>query len=158
MGTFDQALAKSLETGESKDLARVIIFGSEDLEKAHVKAHFRLNPKTGRREFIKDYDDARHKDEVHIAFKKGDKVKVNNPKSKHHGKTMEVTGYSDKYDVVRGNIDGEKYSNDFHADHLEHHDGKADAGAPPDLTLHFPDGTYSKISNVWSERASITPR
>jgi len=120
MGAYDEALAKSLETGDSTDLVRVGIFG--DLEKAHVKAHFRLNAKTGRREFIKDYDDARHKSEVHVSFHKGHKVKVNNPKSKHHGKTMEVTGYSEKYDVVRGKVEGAKHAVDFHADHLAHHD------------------------------------
>lgn len=129
MGLYDEALAKSLETGDTKDLARVMFFGAENLEKAHIKAHFRLNTKTGKREFIKDYDDARHKDEVHVSFHKGHKVKVNNPKSKHHGKMMEVTGYSEKYDVVRGKIDGEKNSVDFHADHLEHHGDKADTPA-----------------------------
>ena len=120
MGAYDEALAKSFETGDAIDLGRIAIFGAEDLFKAHVKAHFRLNPKTGRREFIKDYDDARHKDQIHISFHKGDKVKVNNPRSKHHGKTMKVTGYSDKYDVVRGKVEGNKNSVDFHADHLEH--------------------------------------
>ncbi len=124
MGAYDEALAKSIDTGDCKDLGRLL---GGDLIKAHIKAHFRVNPKTGRREFIKDYDDARHKDEVAVSFHKGHKVKVNNPKSKHHGKTMEVSGYSDKYDVVRGKIEGEKHAVDFHADHLEHHDSK-DAG------------------------------
>ncbi len=51
-------------------------------------------------------------------FSQGDRAKINNPKSKHHGKTMEVTGYSDKYDVVRGKIEGEYV--DFKVDFLEH--------------------------------------
>jgi hypothetical protein len=128
MGFYDEALAKSLETGDSTDLGRVF---TGDLEKAHIKAHFRLNSKTGKREFIKDYDDARHKDEVHASFHKDHNVKVNYPKSKHHGKTMHVSGYSEKYDVVRGRIEGEKHPVDFHADHLAHHDAKAEEKAEP---------------------------
>lgn len=122
MAAYDQTLAKSLLTGDSKDLGKMI---GGDLEKAHVKAHFRLNPKTGRREFIKDYDDARHKDQVHVAFHKGHKVKVNNPRSKHHGKAGTITSYSDKYNEV-----GVKFDDGGHGlhkpDHVDHHGAKAD--------------------------------
>jgi len=119
MGAYDEALAKSLEAGNGKPLESLFTI---NLEKAHIKAHFRLNPKTGRREFIKDYDDARHKGEVVASFHQGDKVVVNNPKSKHHGKELVVSGYSEKYDCVRGKVAGEKYSVDAHADHLDHPD------------------------------------
>ena len=144
MGAYDQALVKSLETGNSRDLGYVGIYG--DLEKAHIKAHFRLNPKTNRREFIKDYDDTRHKGQVHVSFHKGHKVKVNNPRSKHHNKVMEVTGYSEKYDVVRGKIEGEKHAVDFHADHIEHHDSKGSA-KPDTSSTKIPDVDFSKMSD-----------
>ena len=119
MGAYDEALAKSLEAGNGKPLEQ---FFTIDLEKSHIKAHFRLNPKTGKREFIKDYDDARHKGEYDISFHKGDKVLVNKPASRHHGKELTVTSFSEKYGVS-GKIAGEKYSTEMHPDHLEHHSG-----------------------------------
>ena len=118
MGAYDEALAKSLETGDGKALERFLYI---DLEKAHIKAHFRLNPKTGKREFIKDYDDSRHKDEVDISFRKGDKVRIDHPKSKHHGKELVVTSYSEKYGIS-GKVEGEKYAVEMHPDRLSHLD------------------------------------
>ena len=95
----------------------------EDLTKAHVKAHFKRDPKTGKLIFIKDYDDERHKHLVHAIFKKGDKVKVNNPKSKHHDKEVVVSGYNEKYGVST-KVPGQKHAGEFHPHHLDHVDVK----------------------------------
>lgn len=64
----------------------------DDLEKAHVKAHFRRDPKTGKLHFIKNYDNKIHgkaDHEIHA----GTTMRINNPKSKHHGKVAEIKGY-----------------------------------------------------------------
>ncbi len=90
-----------------------------DLEKAHIKAHFRRNAKTGKLEWIKDYDDSRHAHEVAAIFEKGDKAVVNKPGSKHHGKTVHVSSYTDKYNKVRTVVPGTTYQTDFDPDHLE---------------------------------------
>jgi len=118
MGAYDEALAKSLSTGDSRDLGDIV--QGEHLEKAHVQAHFRRNPKTGALEHIADYDDARHAAETAFSVKAGDKMRVNNPKSKFHGKTVEVLHYSDKYNCVRTKAEGLKHTADFKPELLEH--------------------------------------
>ena len=103
---------------------------SLDLIKAHVKAHFKRDPKTGKLIFIKDYDDKRHKHLLHTIFKKGDKVKVNKPKSKHHGKEVEVASYNEKYGIAT-KVPGQKHAGEFHPHHLGHVDSKNKVAAAP---------------------------
>lgn len=121
MGIYDDALAKALTGGGSKDLHSVFI-GQPicDLEKAHVKAHFRRDPKTGKLIHVADFDDSRHKGEEFHKIQKGDKMRVNNPRSKHHGKVVEVLHYSDKYGDVRTKAEGQNHTADFKPHHLEH--------------------------------------
>jgi len=125
MGIYDQLLAKSLEGGDSKSLGTFAYYG-EEFEKSHVKAHFRRD-KTGKLLFIKDYDDARHKSEVEHTIEQGEKFKINNPKSKHHGKEFTVRAYNEhndksgKKEHVSGLVDGVR--SDLKPEHLEHIDG-----------------------------------
>lgn len=120
MGKYDQFLAKSLETGNSKDLNA--LFYGEDMEKSHVKAHFRRD-KNGKLQFIKDYDDARHKDEVHHTIEAGEKYEIDNPKSKHHGKVFTAKRYHEnnektgKAHYVAGHVDGQR--SDLKPHHLK---------------------------------------
>ncbi len=89
------------------------IFMDADLEKKiHVKAHFRRDPATGKLIFIKDYDATKHGAPDHV-LAAGDKVVVDNPKSKHHGKELHITGFCDTYNCVRGKIDGKVAPADF---------------------------------------------
>jgi len=90
-----------------------------DLEKGHVKAHFRLDQRTGKRVFIKDFDNNKHQHLVHASFHAGDTVKVTNPKSKHFGKEFTVKSYNDKYNTIYVSIPGQKHSGDFRPEHLE---------------------------------------
>lgn len=78
----------------------------EGLQKAHVKAHFRRDPKTGKLVFIPDYDDKRHKSELEAEFHKGVKVKIT--EGKHAGKEGVVTSYSEKYHEVGISVPGDK--------------------------------------------------
>lgn len=91
-----------------------------DLEKAHVKAHFRRNPATGKLEFIEDYDDSRHAHEVEATFSRGDIVRVNNPKSKHHGKKAVIGSYSSKYNELRADIEGQSHQLQIPVHHVVH--------------------------------------
>jgi len=104
-----------------------------DLVKAHVKAHFRRDPKTGKLLFIKDYDSKVH-GKADLEFHQGHQVRVNNPRSKFHGQVMTVRHYSDKYNVVRLNIPGKNHTADFEPHQLEHHTpvaGSASPATPP---------------------------
>lgn len=130
MGAYDEALAKSLSTGDSRDLGSLV--QGERLEKAHVQAHFRRNPKTGALEHIADYDDSRHAAETALSVKAGDKMQVNNPKSKFHGKAVEVLHYSDKYNCVRTKAEGVKHTADFKPEHLERLEAKK--GKPAEVS------------------------
>lgn len=90
-----------------------------DLEKALRKAHFRRDPKTGKLIYVHEHtlkDGKGHDHEV----ESGKKMRVNNPRSKHHGKTVEVKSYNHKYDSVYVNIEGQNHPGDFRPDHLEH--------------------------------------
>jgi pyruvate/2-oxoglutarate dehydrogenase complex dihydrolipoamide acyltransferase (E2) component len=107
----------------------VVLQKGGDLQKAHVQAHFKRDPKTGKLIFIKDYDDTRHKHLVDKTFKAGHTVKIINPKSRHFGKMMEVTSYSGKYDTLRGKIVGSGETGDFRPHQVDHHDPAA-AAAP----------------------------
>lgn len=105
MGQYDDALAKAL-TGDGYSELNAVCRGLYsgggfvgEMQKAHVKAHFRRDPKTGKLVHIPDYDDARHKSELEAEFHKGTKVKIT--EGKHAGKTGKVTSYSgDKYHEV----------------------------------------------------------
>lgn len=103
--------------------------GGELIEKGHVKAHFRRDAKSGKMVFIKDHDVARDAPADH-SIGKGDKMRVNNPKSKHHGKFVEVKSYSDKYDSVYVIHDGGQ-AGDFRPHHLEHVESGGAAKAEP---------------------------
>lgn len=100
-----------------------------DLIKAHVKAHFRRDPKTGKLLFIKDYDSKVH-GKADVEFHQGHQVRVNNPRSKFHGQVMTVRHYSDKYNVVRLNIPGKNHTADFEPHQLEHHTPAAGSATP----------------------------
>lgn len=103
--------------------------GGELMEKGHVKAHFRRDAKSGKMVFIKDHDVARDAPADH-SIGKGDKMRVNNPKSKHHGKLVEVKSYSDKYDSVYvSHVGGQ--AGDFRPHHLEHVESGSAAKAEP---------------------------
>lgn len=94
MGAYDDALAKALG-GQGFDELNGVMRGQHfdmGLEKAHVKAHFRRDPKTGKLSHIADYDDSRHKHELAAEFHKGTKVKITS--GKHAGKEGKVTSYS----------------------------------------------------------------
>ena len=89
-----------------------------DLVKGHVKAHFRKD-KNGKLVFVHEHqlkDGLGHDWEI----ANGHKVKINNPKSKHHGKVGTVTSYSEKYNEVgvKFGIGGVGLHK---PDHLEHH-------------------------------------
>lgn len=96
------------------------VISGERLQKAHVEAHFRRDPKTGKLIFIHGYDTSKHKREVAHSVKKGDKMRVENPRSKFHGKEVEVLHYADKYECVRTKVEGLKHTADFKPDHLVH--------------------------------------
>ncbi len=95
-----------------------------DLEKAHVKSHFRRDPKTGKLIHIKDYDSKIH-GKADAEFHQGHMVRVNNPRSKFHDQVMKVKHYSDKYDVIRLEIPGKSHTADFEPHLLEPHTGAA---------------------------------
>lgn len=148
MGKYDELLAKSLETGDFKQLGAFVFYGAEDIEKSHVKAHFRRD-KNGKLLFIKDYDDARHKNEVEHSIESGKKYRINNPKSKHHGKEFIASRYheqnekSGKAEYVAGTVDGQR--SDLKPHHLEPvEDAKPDAKEarkPDHPPAHGPDLT-----------------
>jgi len=90
--------------------------------KSHVKAHFRRH-KNGSLVYVKDFDMTRdHADHI---IESGKTYKINNPKSKHHGKHAKVTGYmpgSDKKKhYVMAMVDGKR--TDLKPEHFEHIDG-----------------------------------
>lgn len=64
----------------------------DDLIKAHVKAHFRRDPQTGKLIWIKDYDSKIHGKPDHTIHA-GKQYRIDNPKSKHHGKIAVADGY-----------------------------------------------------------------
>ena len=68
-------------------------------------------------EHATDYTDEAH--EGGFGFKKNDMARINNPRSKYHERVMTVTGYSAKYDAVRGKIDRVKPYVEFPPDQLE---------------------------------------
>ena len=111
-----------------------------DLVKAHIKAHFRKDPKTGKLIFIADYDSKVH-GKPDAEFHKGHKVKIENPNSKHHGKEGVVTSYNPKYHEVGVKFDDGTGTGLHKPEHLSVHDGKAPAVAlsvslPVSLTLN----------------------
>ncbi len=64
----------------------------DSLVKAHVKAHFRRDSRTGKLVFIQNYDSKVHgkaDQEIHA----GKTMVIDNPKSKHHGKKAVIRGY-----------------------------------------------------------------
>ncbi|MBI9086815.1 MAG: DEAD/DEAH box helicase family protein [Desulfobacterales bacterium] len=90
--------------------------------KSHTKAHFRRSA-NGKLIFVKDFDATRHFAD-HI-LEVGKTYKVNNPRSQHHGKHAQVTGYYEesgkKKHYVSATIDGIR--SDLKPDHFEHVDG-----------------------------------
>lgn len=90
MGLYDQALVRAYSGGGSNWL--------EDLikAKAHVKAHFRRDPKTGKLIYIKEHE---KEFDPHVVFTQGDKVKV--LQGQYAGKEMTVNGYSEDKHVLR---------------------------------------------------------
>ena len=103
-----------------------IIALDEDLIKAHVHSHFRKNPKTGKLEFIPDYDNKVHAADLHVSFQKGDKVQVTSGKS-HAGKEAVVQNFDDKKGNVRVLVDGK--STGVKPDNLKWLSGQGGYGA-----------------------------
>ncbi|MBI9086814.1 MAG: hypothetical protein JEZ11_24670 [Desulfobacterales bacterium] len=71
---------------------QIVSLNDLDLRKAHVKAHFRRDPRTGKLTFIQNYDSKVHgkaDHEIHA----GTKMIIDNPKSVHHGKVADIKGY-----------------------------------------------------------------
>ena len=90
-----------------------------DLIKSHRKAHFRLNKETGKYVYVHEHElkDGKGHD---LEIAPGDRMRVNNPKSKHHGKEITVTSYSTVYDCVRGKVEGSEAAADCRVHHLKH--------------------------------------
>lgn len=119
MSIYDEALAKAF----SGDVSEMNELFSPDLVKSHITAHFRKDPKTGHPVFIHDYDDSRHKHELHVKYERGDRIKNINAKSKnHHGKTGEFHSYDEKHDYFWVKFDGDKKPTALKAHHVEHLD------------------------------------
>lgn len=76
-----------------------------DLLKAHVKAHFRKDPKTGKLIFVHDYHNSvqTHPDHEHITFEKGEKVETKNGPGT-------IMGYDENKHVLRIKLDNGKYA------------------------------------------------
>lgn len=76
-----------------------------DLLKAHVKAHFRKDPKTGKLIFVHDYHNSvqAYPDHEHITFEKGEKVETKNGPGT-------IMGYDEKKHVLRIKLDDGKYA------------------------------------------------
>ena len=159
MGKYDELLAKSL-SGDNLAMGNLgtFTFYGEGFEKSHVKAHFRRD-KTGKLEFIKDYDDARHKGEVEHSIHNGKTYKINNPKSKHHGKIFTVNRYYEhndktgKKEYVSGHVDGIR--SDLKPEHLEPVDDKKpaavhgnDTDKHQEVRKNFPNGTKVKVQGA----------
>lgn len=89
MGLYDQALVRAYSGGSNwlEDLIKA---------KAHVKAHFRKDPKSGKLIYIKEHE---KEFDPHVVFAQGDKVKILH--GDHAGKEMTVNGYSEEKHVLR---------------------------------------------------------
>lgn len=128
---------------------QIIVF-PEPLEKSHVKAHFRRDDK-GKLHFIKDYDDKRHKKEVHHTIKRGEKYEVDNPKSKHHGKVFTANRYHEpnektgKAHYVAGHVDGKK--SDLKPHHLKPIEGSKSPKGGDKTALSSPGTKKTKKSD-----------
>ncbi len=72
----------------------VVFLDGEDLIKAHVRAHFRRDPVTGKLIFIKDYDNSKHAHLVAAEFHKGDEVEIT--QGKNAGKIGKIRSFNDK--------------------------------------------------------------
>lgn len=101
-----------------------------DLEKAHVTAHFVYDPRTGKRNYVPDYDDSRSSAKPAFSVKKGDRVKIINKKSRHYGKMGTIHSYDSKWDDLWIKVDGHARTA-FKADHVDHDDPfKVDSETP----------------------------
>jgi hypothetical protein len=80
-----------------------------------------LPGETGALEFQAEFDPDKPSTfkEGMVVFRQGDKVKVDNPRSrKFHGAILVVSHYSEVYQVVRCNVEGLKWTADFKPQHL----------------------------------------
>ncbi len=129
MGVYDQALAKALAGEGFGSLEQV--FAGEGLEKAQVKAHFRRNAKTGKLEYIQDYDDSRHAHEVHAKFERGDEVEIIEGKNK--GRIGRVRSFSEGEHRLSVVFDG-KQERSFSPDNVKKRGSLDSGGGPADKT------------------------
>lgn len=83
------------------------------IENALIEYAKKISEPTNESNYIKTDSPAKGSD-----FRKGDRVMVNNPRSKYHGRIMNVTGYDSKWNMVRGNIEGGAWG-EFQPNQLE---------------------------------------
>lgn len=95
--------------------------------KAHVKAHFRKDPTTGKMIFVKEHEKEIH--QVHVVFAKGDKVKVLH--GTLAGKEGTVKGYSEDKHVLRLDVEG--YPNIAITPHKVEHFEKTHENTPGEV-------------------------
>lgn len=134
MGLYDQALVRAYSGGGSNWL--------EDLikAKAHVKAHFRKDPKTGKLVYIKEHE---KEFDPHVVFAQGDKVKILH--GDHAGKEMTVNGYSEEKHVLR--LKHPDHPNVSIAPHRVEHSEKTHENTPGEVKKsEEPDGEYTVIT------------
>lgn len=140
MGLYDQLLAKAFSDGD-RDLLNDLIKG-----KAHVKAHFRRDPKTGKLIHIKEHEREIYK--THTVFQAGDKVRVLS--GSHAGKILEIKGYSEEKNTLR--TKHEDNPNISVSPHLVEHVEKTAANTPGEF--EGKEEAPAKIDQEWKDDLS----
>jgi transcription antitermination factor NusG/glutaredoxin-related protein len=134
MSFYDEAVA----TGDCQWLDSLI------KGKAHVKAHFRKDPTTGKLIYIKEHEREQHP--THVVFKQGDKVKFT--EGPHAGKEFEVKGYSEDKNVLR--ISHPDHYNIAVAPHKVEHVEKTHENTPGEVEK--PESEEDPLNEVMQEK------